>query len=40
MPAALEPHQRVTDPHHFEGIFRQRDAANTEVYAAAIEGAA
>lgn len=46
----FEPHQRVTDPRHFEGIFRQRDAANTvttsairrplEVYAAAIEGAA
>ncbi|MBL0219993.1 MAG: IS21 family transposase [Myxococcales bacterium] len=45
-----EPHQRVTDPRHFEGIFRQRDEAEVVAsspigrsladYAACIGGAA
>ena len=24
-----EPHQRIADPRHFEGIYRQRDEAET-----------
>jgi transposase len=46
----FEPHKLVTDPQHFKGIFRHRDAAkdvtssnigrSLDVYAAAIEGAA
>ncbi len=45
-----EPHQRVIDPRHFEGIYRQRDDAESlgsspigrslDVYADAIGGAA
>jgi transposase len=45
-----EPHQRVTDPRHFEGIYRQRDDAESlgsspigrslDVYADAIGGVA
>lgn len=44
-----EPHQRISDPRHFEGIFRQRDDAAVVAsspigrsladYAAAIGGA-
>jgi hypothetical protein len=44
-----EPHQRVSDPRHFEGIFRQREDATTvasspiarslDVYAEAAGGA-
>ena len=44
----FEPHQRVSDPRHFEGIFRQRDEAATvassplarslDVYADAVGG--
>jgi hypothetical protein len=45
-----EPHQRVADPRHFEGIFRTRDdaevvasspiARSLDVYADCIGGAA
>jgi hypothetical protein len=49
-PRHSEPHQRVSDPRHFEGIFRQRDDASVAAsspigrsladYADAIGGAA
>jgi hypothetical protein len=45
-----EPHQRVVDPRHFEGLYRQRDEAETvasspigrslDVYAECVGGAA